>query len=56
VRYRLSVSGPGVTPDVLWEGVGLASFNRADSSHVAHETAMNALQRSLMSESTPCRA
>ncbi len=55
-RYRLSVSGPGVTPDVQWEGAGLASYNRADPSHVAHESAMNALQRSLMSESTPCRA
>jgi hypothetical protein len=56
VRYRLSVSGPGVTPDVQWEGAGLSGFNRADPSHVAHETAMNALQRQLMAGSTPCRA
>jgi hypothetical protein len=55
-RYRLSVSGPGVTPDVQWERAGLAGFNRADPGHVAHETAMNALQRQLMAGSTPCRA
>lgn len=55
-RYRLSVSGPGVTPDVQWEGAGLSGFNRADPGHVAHETAMNALQRQLMAGSTPCRA
>lgn len=55
-RYRLSVSGPGVTPDVQWEGAGLSGFNQADPGHVAHETAMNALQRQLMGGSTPCRA
>jgi hypothetical protein len=55
-RYRLAVSGPGVTPDVLWEGAGLPSFDSANPEHVAHEAAMNALQRSLMSASTPCRA
>ena len=55
-RYRLSVSGPGVTPDVRWEGAGLSSFNPALPELVAHETAMNVLQRSLTSESAPCRA
>ena len=56
LRYRLSVSGPGVTPDVQWEGAGLSGFDGADPGHVAHETAMNALQRQLMAGSTPCRA
>lgn len=55
-RYRLAVSGPGVTPDVQWEGAGLSGFNPADPKHLAHESAMNALQRSLMSASSPCRA
>jgi hypothetical protein len=55
-RYRLAVSGPGVTPDVQWEGPGLPSFDRSNAQHVAHEAAMNALQRELMSSSTPCRA
>ena len=55
-RYRLAVSGPGVTPDVLWEGAGLPSFDRADPMHVAHEASMNELQRQLMSASAPCRS
>ena len=55
-RYRLAVSGPGVTPDVLWEGAGLPSFDPANPKHVAHEASMNDLQRSLMSASTPCRS
>jgi hypothetical protein len=33
----------------------LVSFNRADPQHVAHEAAMNALQRRLMASSTLCR-
>ena len=55
-RYRLSVSGPGVTPDVRWEGAGLPVFTASDPGLVAHEAAMNALQRSLMTGSSVCRA
>ena len=55
-RYRMSVSGPGVTPDVQWEGAGLPAYSTADPELVAHETAMNALQRSLMGGSSVCRS
>ena len=55
-RYRLAVSGPGVTPDVAWEGAGLPAYDRRNPEHVAHETAMNALQRSLMARSSVCRS
>jgi hypothetical protein len=55
-RYRLAVSGPGVTPDVVWEGEGLAAYDPRNPEHVEHETAMNALQRSLMTRSAPCHA
>lgn len=55
-RYRLAVSGPGVTPDVVWEGAGLPDFDPANKKHVAHEASMNALQRTLMRDSTPCHA
>lgn len=44
-RYRLSVSGPGVTPDVTWEGDGLHDFDGDDPEDVAHEARMNELQR-----------
>ena len=55
-RYRLAVSGPGVTPDVRWEGAGLADFDPSNPKHVQLEADMNDLQRRLMSASTPCRA
>ena len=29
-RYRIAISGPGVTPDVVWEGDGLHDFDRAN--------------------------
>ncbi|HUF01046.1 MAG TPA: hypothetical protein VMN35_01350 [Gaiellaceae bacterium] len=53
-RYRLSVSGPGVTPDVSWVGAGLANFDPENPKYVAHESQMNELQRSLMTRSRVC--
>jgi len=29
VRYRATIQGPGVTPDVMWEGVPLGAYDRA---------------------------
>jgi hypothetical protein len=40
--YRLTVEGPGVTPDVKWEGKGLPRFNPRAPAHVTHEREMNA--------------
>jgi hypothetical protein len=40
--YRMTVEGPGVTPDVKWEGAGLPRFNPRAAAHVAHEREMNA--------------
>jgi hypothetical protein len=40
--YRMTVEGPGVTPDVKWEGEGLPRFNPNAPGHVAHEREMNA--------------
>jgi len=54
-RYRVAVSGPGVTPDVMWEGAGLADFDRSNQDDVALEARMNELQRSLMARSGPCQ-
>jgi hypothetical protein len=55
-RYRLSASGPGVTPDIAWEGSGLHAFRPDDPGDRAHEAQMNALQRKLTSRSRPCHA
>ena len=40
--YRLTAEGPGVTPDVMWQGAGLHGFDRRDASDVALENQMNA--------------
>ena len=39
--YRMTVEGPGVTPDVKWEGKGLPRFNPQAPAHVKHEGEMN---------------
>jgi hypothetical protein len=46
-RYRLSASGPGVTPDIAWERPGLHDFRPASRVDREHESRMNALQRRL---------
>lgn len=53
-RYRLAVSGPGVTPDVMWEGPGLHDFRPDDPGDRAYEARMNELQRELATGSKPC--
>jgi hypothetical protein len=35
--------GPGVTPDVRWEGPGLHRYNPNNQADVAYETQQNAL-------------
>ena len=45
-----------MTPDVVWEGVGLHDFDPKDPKDVALEATMNQLQRSLAAGSTPCHA
>jgi hypothetical protein len=42
-RYRLGVMGPGVTPDVSWEGPGLHAYNPSNPDDVAYEAAQNAV-------------
>jgi hypothetical protein len=40
--YRITAPGPGVTPDVMWQGPGLHPFHRNDPSDVELESRMNA--------------
>ena len=42
-RYRITAIGPGVTPDVAWEGNGLPDFNPGLPGHLEHERQMNQL-------------
>ena len=39
--YRITVEGPGVTPDVLWQGPGLHPYNRNNPADVSLEHQMN---------------
>jgi hypothetical protein len=43
LAYRLTVEGPGLTPDVKWQGKGLERFDAAMSEHIAHENSMNSI-------------
>ena len=54
-RYRISVSGPGVTPDVTVEIGGLPDFDRENTADVELEARMNDLQRRLVAGTAPCR-
>ena len=46
-RYRISVIGPGVTPDIRWEGVGLPRFDATNPEHTTREREMNAWRAEL---------
>jgi hypothetical protein len=48
-RYRLSVIGPGVTPDVVWEGAAPGAYDPSRAESQA------SLQRSLMGVDPACR-
>jgi len=40
-RYRITLGGPGVTPDVVWVGDGLGDYDKDDAELVDHEKQMN---------------
>ena len=42
-RYRITVNGPGVTPDIGWQGRGLSDFDPRNPVHVGLERQMNSL-------------
>ncbi len=53
--YRLTVRGPGVTPDVMWMGRGIHDFRHGHPDDEAYEAAMNALKRRITGRSSqPC--
>jgi hypothetical protein len=54
-QYRITAQGPGVTPDVLWQGPGLHAYNRSDPADVALESQMNATLDSIRSGWRKCR-
>ena len=53
-RYRISVSGPGVTPDVAWEGPALGDYDSSNAADPELESRMNALQAQLFAGTKGC--
>jgi hypothetical protein len=53
-QYRITAAGPGVTPDVMWQGPGLHPYNRGNPSDVALESAMNAERESIRGGYAKC--
>jgi hypothetical protein len=54
-RYRLSVNGPGVTPDVSVEIGGLHDFNASNPADVEYERRQDALLFSMLGPDKECR-
>jgi hypothetical protein len=54
VKYRLTASGPGVTPDVSITILGLHDYNPNNSADVAYEQQQNALQDSIAGGDKKC--
>jgi hypothetical protein len=54
-QYRITAQGPGVTPDVLWQGPGLHPYDRNDPADVALESEMNATLDAIRGSWKKCR-
>jgi hypothetical protein len=54
-RYRLTVIGPGVTPDVVWTGHGLHDYDADNPDDVAYESRQNSLLDSIVGVDRLCR-
>ena len=53
-QYRITAAGPGVTPDVVWQGPGLHPYNRGNPSDVALESEMNATRDAIRAGYAKC--
>jgi hypothetical protein len=53
-HYRLTVMGPGVTPDVEWDGNGLPPFSRRNGSLVAYQRSMSAVRARVLAGDRLC--
>ena len=54
-QYRITANGPGVTPDVMWQGPGLHPYDRNNPADVELESEMNATLDSIRGSWTKCR-
>ncbi|HEY1370003.1 MAG TPA: hypothetical protein VGF23_22950 [Gaiellaceae bacterium] len=54
-EYRITINGPGVTPDVMWQGAGLHAFDQSSPADVAYEQQQNAVLDSVVGVDKLCR-
>jgi hypothetical protein len=54
-RYRITVEGPGVTPDITWTGAGLHDYDPENEADVTFEERRNALLDSIVGVDRVCR-
>jgi len=54
-KYRITVEGPGVTPDVVSVGNGLHDYDRRNPEDVAYEQQMNGVLDSILNGDKLCR-
>jgi hypothetical protein len=53
-QYRITVTGPGVTPDLMWQGPGLHPYNPRNPSDVRLERQMNRTLDAIRGNSRKC--
>jgi hypothetical protein len=53
-RYRITVEGPGVTPDVQWEAEGLHDYNPSSSADRDYEARMDGLFMEFLGQDKFC--
>jgi hypothetical protein len=54
-EYRITVNGPGVTPDVMWQGAGLHAFDPNNPADVSYEQQQNSVLDSIVGVDKLCR-
>ena len=54
-RYRATVIGPGVLPDIVWQGDDLGLFNADDPAEITYEQQMNTLGALYAANDKLCR-
>ena len=53
-QYRLTAEGPGVTPDVSWQGTALAPFDKSNAANVTYEQDMTRLLLGMLGTDRSC--
>jgi len=54
-QYRITVEGPGVTPDIMWTGTGLHDYNARNPADVSYEEQQNAQLDKIVGVDKLCR-